>query len=422
MTRRFRIIGAKISDFLGFGLLGPDYKILSIVYLFNIFYTTLESVFVNTLLYRTTGMLMTVIIYRGITYIASAIAMQFAALLSQTRSPLWTVRIGSVLYLFMYFFLFFGINDILKVQYLVAILSGMGSAFYWSAHNTMVLGYTNRKNRDVGIGILGIISGLTTLIVPVISGSVISAFPINYLGYRIMFGIGMASVLAQTYFTMKLYPLIQKKHTSQLGIALQLIRKKVVYRICLSYDCVRGAREGVFTFILNMLLFELITNETLTGVNTFLTGLMSIVASWVYGKIITHNNRNKSVYLSITVLLLANFVLFFKMNAVTLMTFTAFNAFFQFFLLSGINSTTYDVVSYSQLSRRAASEIYAIREIALTVGRIIGLTLIALMQKTHFQIILAMFILTVVQYLAANLMKLAEKHLQTELLSREVEA
>lgn len=409
MKEKLALLGQRISAFLGLDMMGKSYSTLTGVYLFLMIYTTLESVFVNTLLYKISSEMSYVMLYRGITYVAAAVAMHIAAYISKKLSPIWVVRLGAMLYLVMYMLLFFGMDNMEVVRHPLAVLSGAAGAFYWSGHNALVLGYTNRQNRDVGISILGMISGIITLLVPVIAGFVISGMP-GIWGYRVMFGMGMLAVAVQVYFSFRLAPLPQRgKKRSYFGLALQLIRQRSAYRLMLLYEVFRGCRDGVFAFILNMLLFEIITNEGLTGVNTFLTGIMAILGSYVYGKLVTPDKRTRFMVLSTTVLLLTGSILYAAMNVGTLMFFTVVNAFFQLFFINICNNSTYDLTSHSRTARRCSSEMYAIREIALATGRLIGLGVMSAFPATQFGYVTVMLLLTALQYVTALLMKQAGK-------------
>lgn len=399
-----------IINTLGFDQMGEKYQRLALNYVFLIFYTTLEGVFVNTLLYKISPSMTGVIIYRAITYVAAAITMHLAAYISQKKSPLVVIRMGGMFFLLMYVVLFAGFNHMDKLSYVVAVLSGTGGAFYWTAHNIFVADYTTKHNRDLGISLLGVIQGIITLICPVISGFVIGRLP-GDLGYRIMFGIGMAAVGAQIWVQLKLHPVPQKQHTSQIRLAFRLLREKLSYKLMMGYEFIRGIRDGTFAFILNMLLFEIITDEALVGINTFLTGIMAIIGSWVYGRLVRSRTRARYTVISTTVLLGVCASLFLKMSAPTVMIYTAVNAFLQLFILNSYNNTTFDVLGEDELTRKSMGEMLAIREAALAGGRILGLSVMMAFPDTPTGYVQAMCVLTAVQYIAAIVMKKAQNYL-----------
>lgn len=411
MKSFFFRIGRRVSDILNLDAVGKKYKVLAVNYVFFMIYATIEGTFVNTLLYRVNPSMSIVITYRAIIFITAAIAMQLAAYLSQKKTPLVVIRLGPMFYLLMYLTLFFGMDYMSRIYYFTAILAGLGAAFYWSAHSILVGHYTTKQNRDIGISVLGIIQGLIALACPVISGFVIKLMPGN-TGYRIMFGFGMLAVIGQVIIQTKFYPIEQRRHVSYFGLAFKLVRAKLSYQLMLSYEFVRGLRDGTFAFIVNMLLFEIVTDESLIGINTFLTGLMAITGSWAYGKLVKSDKRVKYSILATTVLLTAGASLMLKTSAITMMIFTVLNSFTQLFLAYSVSNTTFDVVSQSGAARRCMGELLSFREITLDAGRLTGLLFISVFSAGQQGYLTAMLILTATQYVACFLMRLTTNTMQ----------
>lgn len=393
----------RMLDALGLSLMGERYQMLTLTYLLLMIYTTIESVFVNTLLHRISGDMSYVMLYRGIGYAVSAIMMNVAAVVSQKSNPVAVLRMGAGFYLLSYIGLVFGMEYMEVMRFIIPVFSGAAGAFYWSGHNSLVLEYSSPENRDLGLGIFGIVSGVTTLIIPVITGFVISLMPGNW-GYQVMFAAGMIFVAIQFVLATRLTleeGSKDRKRKSRYKQTFQLFREKQTLRFMLYAEAIRGARDGIFAFILNMMLFEIIADERLTGINTFLTGIMAIIGSWVYGRFVQPRIRGKYMNISITIILVFTSFLFYKMNAATLMIFTAINAFFQLFINNTNNSNTYDVTSQTKETLLCTREIYGIREVALAVGRIAGLIYGLLAPKSQVGYVVLLSILTLIQYFSA---------------------
>jgi predicted MFS family arabinose efflux permease len=194
-------------------------------------------------------------------------------------------------------------------------------------------------------------------------------------GYRVLFGVAIVSVLVQLVVISRFHPIEQLRHRSELRLALKLLFRKAEYKLMLAYDFFRGIRDGTFAFILNMLLFEIITDESVVGINTFLTGIMAITGSWAYGKLVGPGRRIRYSLICVTALMVFCGALYWNMSAAVVMTFTVANAFLQLFLLYSYNNTTYDVISRNQLARKCSAEMFAIREAPIMLGRVLGLWL-----------------------------------------------
>lgn len=396
-----------VADTLSLERMSGKFHILSGNYIFLMIYATLESVFVNTLLYRITPDISIVVIYRGITYISSAVMMQYAAHVSRKKDPVTVIRLGGALYLAMYIVLFFCMDYMSSFMYLTAILSGAGGAFYWSGHNTLIPHYTVPSNRDIGVSILCIIQGVAALFVPIISGGVISlgeaVFGSPNIGYRLMFGVGTATVVMQILYQRKLPPVEQLVHKSETKLALKLLRKDATFKYMMLFEILRGFRDGTFGFILNMILFEIITSESLVGLNAFLTGVMSIAGAWAYGKLVKPSLRARYAIIATTAMLFFCSMLLIKSSAPIVMIFAMINSFFALFVANSASNSAIDIMTNNMVKRKCLSESLSIREVALTLGRIGGLSILSLFPSTMTGRIIAMIILTATQYVLAIL-------------------
>lgn len=410
-------IKRRTVEMLSLDSVSEQYHILAANYIFLVIYTTLESVFVNTLLYRITPDISIVILYRGITYVSSAVTMQFAAYIGHKKTPVTVIRLGGLLYLAMYAVLFFGMDYMRVLMFVTATLAGMGGAFYWSAHNTLVTHYTTAYNRDIGISILCIIQGVGALLVPIISGSVISftesVFGSPNIGYRVMFGLGMLTVVAQVRYQRKLPPVVQNEHRSELKLALRFFRREAAYKLAMCYEFLRGFRDGTFGFILNMILFQIITAESLVGLNAFLTGIMTIAGAWAYGRFVKRDLRVRYTLIATTAMMVFCALLLVLSNAPLVMLFAMVNSFFALFISNVTSNTTIDVITRDEMSRKCIAESVAIREIFLAIGRVGGLVIFMLFPSSMLGRITAMLILTASQYLIALFIKLVVRSANT---------
>jgi len=395
LLRRF---GSRTAETLGLDRLGKAYHILSLNFIFFVFHSSFESVFINTLLFRVSdGNMRVVIVYRGLVFILISVIFHLGAYVAQKKSPMAAVRIGVFFYLLMYLTLFIWMEHVESLQYLIAFLFASGAAFYWSGHTMLIPHYTTKSNRDVGMALLGIINGTMVLIVPMISGFLITLMP-EISGYRVMFGASMLAALMQLYYLTKFHPVKQQINKSQMKLALRLLKRKITYKLVLAYEFIRGMRDGTFMFMLNMLLFEIIRNEGIVGINTFFTGLLAIVGSWTYGKLVGPGQRAKYTLISMGVPFVMGIILLWWTNVATVMIFTAINAFMQLFWMNSISNTTFDVISQNRTTIKASAETFAIRETALAAGRILGLALTMYFSQFGLRgYVLALLTLTAIQ-------------------------
>jgi YQGE family putative transporter len=313
----------------------------------------------------------------------------------------------------MYAALFFGMDHMKSLMYVTAFLSGTAGAFYWAGHNTLIPHYTTPQNRDIGVSILCIIQGAATLFVPIFSGEVISftdaVFGSPEIGYRVIFGLGMLTVAAQVRYQRRLPAVEPPLRKSKIRLAVKLFARKLTLRYCLCYEFLRGFRDGAFAFILNMVLFELVTSESLVGLNAFLTGVLSILGAWAYGKLVTPRLRVRYTVIAATAMSAFCSLLFAFPSVPVVMLFAVVNAFFALFISNVSSNSTIDALTENALCRKALGETLSIREGFLALGRVSGLSVFFLVPDDLPGKTAAMLALTLSQYLLALLVWLSRR-------------
>ncbi len=407
-----RLLGGihrKAIDVLGLDLLSKQYATLALNYLFLMVYYTIETVFVNTLIFRVSdGNMHSVLIYRGLAYLFSAIGMNICSAFSRVITPTRAIKAAGILYVILFGLMFGWMDHLESLMYYIGSLAGLAMGLYWSGHHVLLTLYTTPRNRAVAIGITGIISGVMNLTLPLIFGFILRWMP-GITGYRVMFGVAIATILSQFYYMNQLTPVERKHRPRDYRFALKLVVRKLSLRIMMFIEFFRGIREGAFTFFLNMLLFALVTDEALVGFNSFLTGVFSISAAWVFGRIVTPNRRVKLALGSITAIFVCCMGLLLKLNVVTVLIFGVLNTFLAYFFNNIGVHICYDVMGQNETLRAIITELTGLREAALGGGRIVGLLILACFPQTLDGYLYAMLALTGIQFITVALMWWAQK-------------
>lgn len=413
-----RGIRRKTVDVLGLDLLSKQYATLALNYIFLMVYYTIETVFVNTLIYRVTdGNMNSVLLYRGLAYLFSAVGMNICSAFARIITPTRAIKAAGLLYVLLFGLMFGWMDHLENLMYYIGSLAGLAMGFYWSGHNVLLTLYTTPRNRAVGIGITGIISGVMNLTLPLIFGFVLQWMP-GMTGYRVVFGVAIATILAQFYQMNRLTPVERKHRRRDYPFVLKLVMRKLSLRVMFLFEFFRGIREGAFTFFLNMLLFSLVTDEALVGFNSFLTGVFSILAAWVFGRIVTAQRRVKLALLSIGIIFVGCIGLLFHLSVVTVLVFGAINTFLAYFFNNIGTHICYDAMSENESLRSIITELTGLREAAMGAGRITGLVILACFPKHLDGYLYAALTLTGIQFITVALMRWSE-NIQTRKKPRE---
>ncbi len=414
MNRGFSKFKLRAADVLGTAVLSPKFMAFAGVHTCFLIFTNLHGVFINTLLLRVTGDNTLALWYNIIFYFGFAVSMPLGAVFMRKTSPSTSSRTGIFLYILMYitFFALMFTGTLSQGVPILAILSAFAATAYWIAYNLMLIEFTGENNRDVGIALIGMSAGLVSLIMPTFSGLVIASFS-GMTGYYVMFGLSlMVAVLTISLSVSKVPPIPSKTKKTYFKLALHDIKTKKVWQICMACEFIKGLREGTFAFFLNVLLFQLVQNEALIGLNTFLSALLTILANWTISHFMRPQKRVRWVLAAATVLFLASGMLFLRLDATTIIIMSVINAYFNIILLNPITAILFSVFAHTSDGAKAKYELLGIKDCFLGIGRGAGVILVLLFPQTPKGYLVAMCLLSATQYLTVFLASRATRQLE----------
>jgi len=308
-----------------------------------------------------------------------------------------------VLYAAAFVILFFGMDHMGSLMHLVGALIGAAGGIYFLGHNMLLTHYTTPQNRALGLSIMTVIQGGMALLMPLVSGLVIGVSP-GMIGYRVMFGLAIGAIIAQISFVRKLSAVAATPKKGQLRFALGLVWKRLTLRLMLLLELVRGLRDGVFMFFLNIVLFEIVASESIVGLNAFLAGGASIVAAWLYGRIATPRNRAGLVAISACAAVGFSALLLLNMGPFTIILLSVVNAFLAMIVMNSSVNTSFDILGQDEASRSVMTELMAIREVPMQVGRLSGIVVVGLFPATLLGYVHAMLVLSATLFAVALLL------------------
>lgn len=393
-------LGALLRLVSGQNLSRGFYKFLLVHICFMIF-TRLPGVFINTLLLGQSDDINIVLFYNLTYFIADALSMIVAAqVLHRTNSSV-TAVIGIICYNVLFFTVILLNENASHYYILLGMLIGLADGFYWVSYGTLLSDSTNFNNRDSGLAIISLGVSLVNMIVPLVSGFLISCIG-GIKGYLTVFAIALVISLITSVLAFRL-PKKQKdkRESVQYRKTLNIIwRQKELFFSLLGQGC-KGIREGAFSFILSLVLFQLVKSELLIGVNSFLTAILSIISFMILSRILTVNNRKRYMLRSVIILSVAAGLSAITTNPILIIVYSCINALFCGFLENSCYATFLDAIQKVPQIEQIKPEIFAVNETVLIVGRIIGLGIMVAMNfifgvSVRIQL-LSLLILTITQ-------------------------
>lgn len=408
-------LNAKLRVLFSIDFIPKDFRRFSVVHTGFIISTLFSGTFIQIFLTRLADNIHVVMTFTMITYSTSGVMMLLAAVFLRYRSPDFIMKIGFGFYLLLFTLLIILKEDSVKVMPLMGLLQGSGSAFYWINYFYLYTEYTTNNNRDVSGSFIALLTSLSQITVPLLSGFIISRF-VGFGGYIVVFSLAFLAMLFAATFSATLAtvePAFAKFSRPKHIKAAKLILKDKRYLRGFLAEGSKGVRDGVFQFFLNIILFKLVRDELLVGFNTFLSAFVGLVGIWLMSRILKPEIRIKAMSVAVVVLLFFGLVFVFKMHAVTVI------------LLNVVNAGAYPYFSYSETNiflyllqkmpytAECQPEMFGFRELFLGLGRCTGIGLLVLLPRDNWQLYgIAMVGLTVFQIVTVLLCKSCVKDIE----------
>ena len=396
--------------------LSKSYYVFLLVHTTFLISTRLPGVFINTLLLGESNDLGVVMLYNLAFFLSGAVSMALAAFVMHRTSAGFVAITGIMVYNVLYVALI-GIlltgRSASDYHIALGVLMGVADGFYWLAYGNLLADNTGFESRDSGLAILSIFDSSVNLVIPLLSGWII--FIIGSLtGYLVVFALAFAVSIVTSVLALRL-PRGGHGKGAEVNYVhtLRAVRRDRALHFSLLAQGCKGIREGVFTFILSIVLYQLIRSELLVGINTFVTALVSILSFAIMSRTVTQRNRVKMMILAAAVLIAAALADMLWISVFMVFLFTVFNAFFSGFINNSCITNFFDMLQKSRELDGHQPEMIALNECYLVVGRSIGIAFILgmtwLFGDSLVMQMTCLLILSFTQFITAGLCRISEK-------------
>ena len=170
-----------IKSLFGFDKMSKNFITFSTIHLGFLMFYTLQMVFMNTLLRRFSDGDCVIYLYNMMFCSFIPVGMMLASFSIKKRSHIFTMK--SSLYLWIGIAIVTLSLIITKQLHhfwiLLSVVSSLANGCYWIAYYIALTEYTDINNRDCGLSIIGIYTGIANVIIPLIGGYIIKIFT-NY--------------------------------------------------------------------------------------------------------------------------------------------------------------------------------------------------------------------------------------------------
>ncbi len=255
--------------------------------------------------------------------------------------------------------------------WLLGIVQGMASGFFWLAFNVVYFEVTGPESRDKFNGWAGLLGSGVGMFAPWISGYLISRMP-DTSGYRLIFTISLGIFVVGVVFSFFLKKRKDKGEYEWVSYMKCLKDKTNPWRHAIPALIAQGVREGVFGFIIGLLVYIATQNEMKLGNFALVTSAVALVSFWIVGKILKPAHRKWMMFAGAVMIVSVILPFFWEVNYITLLIFGIGTALFIPLYTIPITSTVFDIIGRDPESVRLKVEFVVFRELALNLGRMFG--------------------------------------------------
>ncbi|KAA9005344.1 MFS transporter [Paenibacillus spiritus] len=249
-------------------------------------------------------------------------------------------------------------------------LLGAALGLFWLSFNVVYFEITGPGNRDRFNGWTGLLGSLTGIVGPWTSGALISAMK-GERGYRVVFLASLSIYGAAAVLSLAL----RRRKTAGSYRWLEPVRR---LRVSGQWRCMAGAlffqglREGVFSFLVGLLVYLATREENRLGQFTLMTSAIALVSYGAAGRWLTPRRRLPGMLAGAVLLTAVTLPLLAGTRYSTLLLFGAGTALFLPLYMLPMVSSSFDLMGDSEDSVGKRVELIVLRELSLMAGRLTG--------------------------------------------------
>jgi MFS transporter, YQGE family, putative transporter len=249
-------------------------------------------------------------------------------------------------------------------------LLGVAIGLFWLAFNIVYFEITDAGNRDYFNGWIGLLGSLTGIVGPWMSGLLISYLH-GERGYRVVFILSLS-----IYAVAAVLSFFLKKRKSE-GVyrwseSWTQLRSSGHWRQASASLVFQGLREGVFSFLIGLLVYIAAKEESKLGQYMLITSGVSLISYWAAGKWFKPGYRSAGMLAGSIMLTAVISPLLWQVSYLTLLILGIGTSLFIPLYMLPMVSTSFDLMGETRESVGKRVELVVLRELSLMTGRVAG--------------------------------------------------
>ncbi|GMA49473.1 hypothetical protein GCM10025857_08300 [Alicyclobacillus contaminans] len=252
-------------------------------------------------------------------------------------------------------------------------MMGLAAGFYWCSFNALSLQFTALGTRDWFYSLNGVMGAIAGVVAPPVAGWLISAEDRwgGLSGYHWIFTLSLILFGCAALCTLKLHANARRGQLKMWSALQSLARRP--WRMILFGCLIYGLREGVFLFLIGLLMYIATGSELKLGEFFLLQGVLSFASFFIVGRLVKPPTRLR--YLGAGAICMAATALLFLLpiSARLLMVYGAVISLVLPMFLVPLQGFVFDTISQLPDATTYRMEYIILREIFENIGRVTGI-------------------------------------------------
>ncbi len=357
-----------------------------------LFGLALSSIFVNVYIWKVDRSFFAIGVFNLCVFAAVTAGFFVGGKLSSKWIDLWIMRFGLIALSLFFLALLILREHSAHYFFELGLLFGFGQGVYWYGFHVTMFTLTTIDNRASFNGANGFFASLVSMVAPFVAGFFISHSP-QFVGYHVVFAVSLL-LFALSFWLVFALPKGTLHRKLHLVEGFHLHADPDWRRLWIG-SLLFGLREGVFAFYIGLLVYFAAKSEEGLGEYGLWTGLVSLAAFYIV-RMIKKKERVRLFMVVSSILLGGIGLLFFLgVGRIVLILFGTVTALCMPFFIVPFSSMLMNEIDESKQSKERMPEYLISREIALGIGRVIGISIylfIAFQAKPSNLIVLAVIL------------------------------
>ncbi|WP_438446562.1 MFS transporter [Gorillibacterium sp. sgz5001074] len=253
----------------------------------------------------------------------------------------------------------------------LGVVQGVAAGLFWLAFNVVYFEVTDPDSRDRFNGLAGLLGSGAGMLAPWISGILITRLS-DAAGYRLIFSLSLGVFVLGAIASFFLKKRKVSGHYAWMFAFRKLRDPDRTWRKVFGAMVAQGIREGVFGFMIALMVYISTKNEAKLGSFSLITSAVAFASFYAVGRWLKPRFRKWGMLAGVTGMILVILPFFWYVDYRTLLIFGIGTALFIPFYTVPLTSSAFDLIGRDKESSGRREEFIILRELGLNAGRLLG--------------------------------------------------